>query len=59
MKIKNALGKLKIETPKNIFIDEFIALRSKAYSFKCNNNDEIKKQIERYLQITIVKEYKI
>ena len=33
------LGKFKIETPKNILIDEFICLRSKAYSFKCNNEN--------------------
>ena len=32
---KKVLGKFKIETLKNIWIDEFIALRSKAYSFKC------------------------
>ena len=29
------MGKFKIETPKNIFIDEFIALRSKMYAFEC------------------------
>ena len=32
------LGKIKIETPKNIFIDEFIALRSKMYAFKCGDD---------------------
>ena len=32
---KKVLGKFKIETPKNIWIDEFICLRSKAYSFQC------------------------
>ena len=32
----------KIETPKNIWIDEFVCLRSKAYSFKCKDKDEIK-----------------
>ena len=31
-KNKKVLGKFKIETPKNIFIDEFIALRSKMYA---------------------------
>ena len=36
------IGKFKIETPKNIWIDEFVCLRSKAYSFKCKNNDENK-----------------
>ena len=34
--------KFKIETPKNIWIDEFVCLRSKAYSFKCKNEDESK-----------------
>ena len=43
---KKVLGKFKIETPKNIFIDEFIALRSKAYSFKCNNNYENKNKLK-------------
>ena len=33
-RIKKVLGKFKIETPKNVFIDEFIALRSKVYAFK-------------------------
>ena len=39
-KNKKVLGKLKIETPKNIFIDEFIALRSKVYAFRCKNKDK-------------------
>ena len=37
---KKVLGKFKIETPKNIFIDEFIALtKRKLIRFKCNNNN--------------------
>ena len=36
------IGKFRIETPKNIWIDEFVCLRSKAYSSKCKNNDENK-----------------
>ena len=40
------IGKFKIETPKNIWIDEFVCLRSKAYSFKCKNNDENKNKIK-------------
>ena len=39
-KNKKVIGKFKIETPKNVFIDEFVCLRSKAYSFKFKNNDE-------------------
>ena len=45
-KNKKVIGKFKIETPKNIIIDEFVCLRSKAYSFKCNNNDENKNKIK-------------
>ena len=45
-KNKKLIGKFKIETPKNIIIDEFVCLRSKAYSFKCKNNDENKNKIK-------------
>ena len=34
-KNKKVIGKFKIETPKNIWVDEFICLRSKMYAFKC------------------------
>ena len=40
------IGKFKLETPKNIWIDEFVCLRSKAYSFKCKNDDENKNKIK-------------
>ena len=43
---KKVIGKFKIETPKNIWIDEFVCLRSKTYSFKCKNNDENKNKIK-------------
>ena len=39
-KNKKIIGKFKIEAPKNIWIDEFVCLRSKAHSFKCNDNTE-------------------
>ena len=39
-KNKKVLGKFKIETPKNIFIDEFIALRSKMYAFRCGDDSK-------------------
>ena len=39
-KNKKVIGKFKIETPKSIWIDEFIALRSKMYAFKCGNDSE-------------------
>ena len=45
-KNKKVIGKFKTETPKNIWIDEFVCLRSKAYSFKCKNNDENKNKIK-------------
>ena len=39
---KKVIGKFRIETPRNIRIDELVCLRSKAYSFKCNDNTESK-----------------
>ena len=45
-KNKKSIGFFKIETPKNIWIDEFVCLRSKAYSFKCEDNKEDKNKIK-------------
>ena len=45
-KNKKSIGFFKIETPKNIWIDEFVCLRSKAYSFKCKDNKEDKNKIK-------------
>ena len=45
-KNKKILGKFKIKTPKNIFIDEFIALRSKMYAFKCEDKIEDKNKLK-------------
>ena len=42
-KNKKTVCKFKIETPKNVVIAEFVCLRSKAYSFKCNDKIEKKK----------------
>ena len=39
-KNKKAICKFKIETPKNIWIDEFVCLRSKMYAFKCGNDSK-------------------
>ena len=39
---KKVVGKFKIETPENIWIDEFVALRSKGYAFKCGNDNKNK-----------------
>ena len=45
-KNRQVIGKFKLETPKKIWIDEFVCLRSKAYSFKCNDNKENKNKIK-------------
>ena len=45
-KNKKVIGRFKLETPLNICIDVFVCLRSKAYSFKCKNNDENKNKIK-------------
>ena len=37
-KNKKVIGKFKIETPKNIWIDEFIVLRSKCFAFRCGDD---------------------
>ena len=38
-KNEKIVGGFKIETPKNIWIDDFTALRSEAYSFQCNDKN--------------------
>ena len=35
------IGFFEIETPKNIWIDQFVCLRSKMYAFKSGNNRKI------------------
>ena len=39
-KNKTVNGKFRIETPKNISVDEFIALRSKMYAFRCGDDSK-------------------
>ena len=41
-KNKKVIGKLKIETPRKTWIDEFICLRSNMYAFKCGADSKIK-----------------
>ena len=41
-KNKKVFGKFKIETPENIWIDEFVCLRSKMYAFKCGDDSKNK-----------------
>ena len=45
-KNKKVIGKFKNECPRNICIDEFVCLRSKAYSFTCKDKDENKNKIK-------------
>ena len=39
-KNKKVIGFFRIETPKSIWIDEFVCLRSKMYAFKCGNDSK-------------------
>ena len=39
-KNKKVIGKFKIETTKNIWIDDFVCLRSKMYAFKCGDDSK-------------------
>ena len=39
-------GKFKIETPKSIWIDEFVCLRSNMYAFKCKDEIEDKNKLK-------------
>ena len=41
-KNKKVVGKFKIETPENIWIDKFVALRSKCYAFKSGDDSKNK-----------------
>ena len=41
-KNEKVIGFFKIETPKNIWIDEFVCLRSKMYAFKCGDDSNNK-----------------
>ena len=45
-KNKRVIGKFKIETLGNIWIDEFVCLRSKAYSFECKDNIKSQNKIK-------------
>ena len=41
-KNNKVIGKFKIETPKKVWIDEFLCLRSKMYASKCGNDSKNK-----------------
>ena len=57
---KKLIGKIKIETFKKIWIDEFVCLRSKMYSFKCGDNSKNKLKCisQSYSKIIIFDEYR-
>ena len=44
-KNKKVIGKFKIETPKSIWIDEFVCLRSKMYTFKGGDDSKNKLKV--------------
>ena len=46
-KNKTVIGKIKLETPKSFWIDEFVCLRSKIYSFKCGDDSKKIKGISK------------
>ena len=53
-KNEKVICKFKIETPKNIWIDEYVCLRSKMYSFKCGNYSKIKLKVFQNLNQNIL-----
>ena len=59
-KNKKVVGKFKKGTPKNIWIDEFVTLRSKFYAFKCGDDSKNKLKGTSKSQSKIIKfeEYK-
>ena len=59
-KNKKLIGKFKIETLRNIWIDEFIALRSKMYAFKGGDDSKnrLKGISKSYSKHIIFEEYK-
>ena len=40
-KNQKRIGKFKIKTPKNVWIHEFLCLRSRMYAFECGIDDKI------------------
>ena len=47
---KKLIGKFKLETLKNIWIDEFFCLRSKAHSFNCKLIMKVKNKLKGILK---------
>ena len=59
-KNKKVVGKYKIKTPENIWIDEFVCFRSKSFSFKCGNKNtnKLKRVSKSYSENIKFDEYK-
>ena len=45
-KNKKVFGKFEIETPKHVFIDEFVCVRSKMYAFECKDETKDKNKLK-------------
>ena len=57
-KNKKVIGTFKIETPKNIWINEFACLRSKMYDFKCAGDSKNKlKVISENFRFSSIEKY--
>ena len=59
-KNKKVIGFFKIDTPKCVWIAEFVCLRSKMYAFKCGDDSEnkLKGVSKSQSKIFIFEEYK-
>ena len=59
-KKKKVIGKFKFQTPKKIWIDEFVCLRSKMYAFKCggDSNNKLKGKSKSQSKNVKFEEYK-
>ena len=59
-KKKNVIGQLKTDTPENIWIDEFVCLRSEMYAFKCENDikNKLKSNPESQSKHIMFEDYK-
>ena len=54
-KNEKIIGTFKIETPKKIWIDEFVCLRSKMYAFNCGDDSRNKLKVSTQNQSTNIK----
>ena len=61
IKDEKVVDKFQLDTPMNIWIDEFVALRSQAYSLICNGEktNKVKKCVDLFRKILSLKIIKI